>query len=78
MACYFCHSETNDFVNLNSTTDYSGIEISMHEKGMLRCRTFKFDEFNQKKSNGVTYCPITFENQDIVNIKYCPMCGREL
>lgn len=78
MSCHFCHSDSNDFVKLNTTEEYSGIEISMHEKGMLRCRYFKFDEFNSREEDGVRYSPTTFESQDIVNIRFCPICGREL
>ena len=65
MACNFCKKNNdNSFVPLNETVDYSGIEIAIHEKGMLRCRYFENEE--------------TFKSQDVINIKYCPMCGDTL
>lgn len=61
--CEYCESEIG-FVPINNTVDYSGLEIGLNGKGMLRCRAYMF------KRN--------FETQDIVNIKFCPMCGRKL
>ncbi len=60
--CKYCESST--FTPLNATKDYSSIEISVSNWGMLRCRAFNID------GNGI--------GQDIANIKYCPMCGRKL
>lgn len=64
--CKFCEidSNKNAFATLNNTFDYSGLEIAMHNKGMLRVRYY-----GDKN---------VFETQDIVNIKFCPICGRKL
>ena len=40
---------------------YSGIEIAINPQGMLRVRVYDDD---------------SLETQDIVHVKYCPMCGR--
>ena len=64
--CKFCDSNSNDFISLNDTIDYSGIEIAINSQGMLRSRYYDIDY----DSN--------FRSQDIINIKYCPMCGKEL
>lgn len=61
--CPYCEADNNDFIPLNQTVDYSGIEMSLNKQGMLRVRYYDF--------NGDT-----FVVQDIVNIKCCPMCGK--
>ncbi|MBQ8298420.1 MAG: hypothetical protein IJX99_01120 [Clostridia bacterium] len=61
--CKYCEDKTG-FTPINRTVDYSGLEISMSSKGMLRCRAYMFKEL--------------FETQDVVNINYCPMCGKKL
>ena len=63
--CPYCEADDNQFIPLNETKDYSGIEISLNKQGMMRIRF------------GYADC-VCFESQDIVNIKYCPMCGRKL
>lgn len=60
--CKYCGK--NEFEPLNTTTDYSGLEIAMSGKGVLRVRNYNFKE--------------VFETQDAVDIEYCPMCGRRL
>ena len=60
--CEYC--EEDGFNPLNDTVDYSGIEISISNKGMLRVRNYNFKEI--------------FESQDAINILFCPMCGRKL
>ena len=63
--CKYCEpNKDNSFVILNETFEYSGIEFALHSKGMLRCRYYEGKE--------------NFESQDIVNIKFCPICGTEL
>jgi hypothetical protein len=62
--CEYCNKDTNGFIPINNTVDYSGLEISINHKGMLRCRNYNFKEL--------------YDTQDIVNINYCPMCGRSL
>lgn len=64
--CKFCKPNPyNEFVLINKeTTEYSGIEIALHSKGMLRCRYYGVDEI--------------FKSQDVVNIKFCPFCGKEI
>lgn len=62
--CPYCECDTNDFQQLNQTTEYSGIEVSVNRQGMLRVRTYADgDEL--------------FESQDIVEIKHCPLCGKK-
>lgn len=63
--CQYCENENNDFVVLNDTKDYSGIEMAINCQGMLRVRYYMY--------NGID----RFESQDILNIKNCPMCGRK-
>ena len=63
--CQYCEPRScNDFVTMNQTVEYSGIELAVNCQGMLRARYYDL--------NGDT-----FEVQDIVNIKYCPLCGRK-
>lgn len=63
--CQYCEPRGfNDFVPMNQTVEYSGIELAVNCQCMLRARYYDL--------NGDT-----FESQDIVNIKYCPLCGRE-
>ena len=64
MGCVFCERNNNDFIPLNQTADYSGIEISVNRQGMLRVR---YNDANEPN----------FITQDIINIKYCPICGKE-
>lgn len=62
--CEFCGQRSSAFVPLNNTAPYSGIEIAMNKDGMLRVR----------------YSPeniIGFDSQDIINIDFCPKCGRK-
>ena len=62
MACKYCSSGTNDFVQLNAkTVGYSLIEISMDRLGELRARALDDD------GNIIT--------QEIIQIQYCPKCG---
>lgn len=62
--CEYCTRKDNDFVLLNETGMYSGLDIEMNKQGMLRIRYF----------HGATE---RFETQDIINIKFCPVCGRK-
>lgn len=62
--CKCCNKQDNDFVLLNETASYSNIEIALNRLGMLRVRSYNEDDYN-------------FETQDILNIKFCPMCGRK-
>lgn len=34
MKCPYCESGTNDFVPMNQTAEYSGIEMSVNRQGM--------------------------------------------
>lgn len=70
--CKYC--ESRDFTPLNSTTDYSGIEMSLNDQGILRVRSSSIHESGTNAK--VTRNQYLFDSQDIVNIKYCPMCGR--
>lgn len=60
--CKYCNQ--NEFNKLNDTVNYSGLEIAISKNGMLRVRNYNFKDI--------------FETQDVVNINYCPMCGRKL
>lgn len=62
MRCPYCESETNDFVPMNQTVEYSGIEMSVNRQGMLRVRVLDDDG--------------GFTTQDIVEIRSCPLCGK--
>ena len=62
MKCPYCESETNDFVPMNQTVEYSGIDMSVNRQGMLRVRVLDDDG--------------GFTSQDIVEIRHCPLCGK--
>lgn len=62
--CKYCEHENNDFVILNETKEYSGLEIAMNKQGMLRVRNYSSNQM--------------WATQDIINIKFCPMCGRKM
>ena len=61
--CKYCENKYNDFILLNETADYSGIEMALNKQGMFRVRYY--DE------SGIWF------SEDIINIMYCPICGRE-
>lgn len=63
--CKFCEADNNDFVIMNDTTDYSGIEMAINRQGMLRIRYYMY--------NGTHI----FESEDIAQIRHCPICGRK-
>lgn len=63
--CKYCNAENNDFITLNDTVDYSGIEISLNRQGMLRVRYYDVNDPD-------------FVTQDITNVKYCPVCGGKM
>ena len=62
--CKYCETDNNDFVIINDTRTYSGIEFSINRQGMLRVRYYE-DLSNE------------WISEDIINIKYCPFCGKE-
>ena len=62
--CPYCQSDPNMFITLNDCTVlYSGIDIAMNKQGMLRIRRL------DSSGNLIT--------QEIVDINYCPICGRK-
>ena len=63
--CPYCEGENNDFIPLNQTVEYSGIEMSLNRQGMLRVRVYEPGK-------------ATFTTQDIVEIKRCPNCGAKM
>ena len=66
ISCQFCNSDAKPgFISLNQTVDYSGIEIAMNKNGILRTRYFPEADKN-------------FIAQDIINIKFCPICGKRI
>ena len=62
MGCIYCSCEDNGFIALNDTRIYSGIDLSLNRQGMLRARYYD-DEDN-------------LISEDIVNLAYCPNCGK--
>ena len=63
--CPYCETDNNDFVMMNQTVEYSGIEMSINRQGMLRVRVYE--------DNNI----LLWDFEDIINIKYCPLCGRK-
>lgn len=63
--CKYCENKNNNFVILNETTDYSGIEMALNRQGVLRVRYYEDDS------------QIWF-SEDMINIKFCPICGRKI
>lgn len=64
MKCPYCEQKTSDFVVINQTVEYSGIEISINRQGILRARMLD--------DNG------SFTTQDVVKIRRCSLCGSQL
>lgn len=62
--CKYCQHENNDFVPLNETIEYSGMEISLNRQGMLRVRNYLQGD--------------VWFAEDIINVKFCPICGRKI
>lgn len=62
--CEYCKSRT-EFIPLNTTADYSGLEFALCDN-ILRVRYYPSNDH------------MHFETQDLINIKFCPMCGRRL
>lgn len=67
MSCPYCEINTNQFNPINQTVEYSGIEMSVNRQGMLRVRVL--DCTDDSPTIGLL-------TQDIVEIKYCPLCGK--
>ena len=63
--CPYCETINNDFMVMNQTVEYSRIELAMNRQGMLRTRCYDVSGDS-------------FETQDIIEIKYCPMCGKQI
>lgn len=65
--CKYCGSR--DFISLNNDESYdcSGMDIAISNLGCLRARAFYGERWAEFEST-----------VGIVNIKYCPMCGRRL
>lgn len=65
MKCKICDSGSNNFVALNpDTVELDEVEIAVNRQGMLRARHYPAERDG-------------WDAQDIVNIKFCPMCGRK-
>lgn len=67
MSCPYCESATNDFLPINQTIEYSGIEMALNRQGMLRVRVL--DCSDESPTIGLL-------TQDVVEIKFCPLCGK--
>ena len=63
--CAWCNKADNDFVLLNETSEYSGIEIALNRQGVLRIRYYDQGEYDM------------LFTQDIINVNFCPICGRK-
>lgn len=68
MSCPYCEANTNQFYPINHTIEYSGVDISLNRQGMLRVRVLDYTDDPQT---------IGLLTQDIVEIKYCPLCGKK-
>lgn len=68
MSCPYCESKTNDFWPMNQTIEYSGIEIALNRQGMLRVRVLDCSDDSST---------IGLLTQDIVEIRHCPLCGKQ-
>ena len=68
MSCPYCGIDTNQFNPINQTVGYSGIEVSLNRQGLLRIRVL--DCSSREPTIGLL-------SQDVVQIKYCPMCGKQ-
>lgn len=60
-----CEACSKGFAVLNETMDYSGLEFALM-KNVIRVRYFPTHKYD------------IFKTQDILPIKFCPMCGRRL
>lgn len=63
--CRYCEPKPDGVVYVMNDPEYSGIELSMHHAGELRVR------YSEEGSD-------TYEAQEIIQMNYCPMCGRRL
>lgn len=63
MKCPYCERDDNASVPLNQGYEYSGLEVSVNRQGELRVRYY--EDVNQN-----------FVSQDIVEINFCPNCGK--
>lgn len=64
--CKCCAANSNDFIILNTTKEYSGIEMAVNRQGMLRIRVYDENEHDDE----------IFLTQDILELDYCPLCGN--
>lgn len=63
--CAYCYSACDNRALSEESTMYSGIEMKIiGQCGALRARHYGDKDI--------------FDHQDIVNINFCPMCGRKL
>lgn len=62
MRCPYCESGTNDFVPMNQTVEYSGIEMAVNRQGMLMVRVLDDDG--------------SFTTQDVIEIRNCPLLPK--
>jgi hypothetical protein len=63
-----CWCTETEYLSLNDP-HYSGIEMVLFPRSkMIRTRVY----WTQDIEHGI------FDTQDVVNVKYCPLCGREL
>lgn len=70
MRCPYCEATSGEFIPMNhQTIEYSGIEIALNRQGMLRVRVLDCKE-NEDNTIGLL-------SQDIVEIKFCPLCGKK-
>lgn len=66
--CVFCEGTDGGHNPINDTMPYSGIEIAMS----THCKDIRVRVYPSLGYDG------GYEYMDLINIKYCPMCGRAL
>lgn len=70
--CDFCSSSDSSFIVMNKdTVKYSNLEIAMDNSGTLRVRHLYDVVRNNQLVQG-------FDTQDVLNIAFCPICGKAI
>lgn len=61
--CRYCDPSGNhDFRPVNQSAEYSDIEMSLSNLGVFRVRVYNGENITR---------------QDVVEMRYCPLCGRK-
>lgn len=79
MRCSYCESETNDFVSMNQTVEYSGIEMAVNRQGMLRVRVFDKEVPDmEKRTIWVKPSCFTPGFEMIIPVPHVSVCGSQI